>query len=100
MGHAAAQTRRPLRGERPPHAAKPQPPEIMIPNPPHIIAILRQFDSGPHTARDLAILMLHHLGPQTWEQFGETYHLYLQSIPIDLAREAWGLTQTNNTAAS
>lgn len=70
----------------------------MFPNPPHIIALLRQFDSGPHTAHDLAGLMLRHLGPQSWEQFVATCYLYLQSIPSDLAREAWGLTQIANPA--
>lgn len=70
----------------------------MIPNPPHIVGLLRAFaqlrrhgvSGGPLTSM-LAILFSKHLGQLSWKDFLGTYHLYLQSIPLDLAKAAWGL---------
>lgn len=75
----------------------------MIANPPNIIELLRAWEqvrmsvSSPEWA--LAVIFNHYLGTMSWTTFIHTYQLYLQSIPLDLARSAWGLnsTQTSTT---
>jgi FPC/CPF motif-containing protein YcgG len=70
-------------------------------NPPDAVAILRDFHqlaSGSST-NDLAPLLARLLriyrGKQDYRAFLAFWHLHLQNlIPLDLAREAWGLTQT------
>lgn len=71
----------------------------MIANPPHIQLVLKSHAQlirhgvgGEVLAQMLAVLFRKHLGPLAWPDFLQTYHLYLQSIPMDLAREAWGIT--------
>jgi hypothetical protein len=67
----------------------------MIANPPPITALLRAWDAAPtRDAAALAPLLAAHLGPQTWPAFLSSYRLYLQPIPMSIAREAWGLNQT------
>jgi hypothetical protein len=42
----------------------------------------------------LAALFRHLLKPDlTYDQFMESYHLYLQQIPLPTAAEAWGINQ-------
>ena len=67
----------------------------MILNPPPVASLLRAFMAG-HLAQPalLAASFLTCFGLQSWEEWLRSYRLYLQSIPFDLAREAWGITQT------
>ena len=73
----------------------------MIQNPSNITTLLRAWsDLAIPDAAHLAHLLTIHIGPQPWPVFQNTYRLYLQSIPIAIAREAWGLTQTKNQPAT
>jgi hypothetical protein len=42
----------------------------------------------------LDLIFRRHLGRMTYDAFLSFWHLHLQLIPFDLARTAWGLTQT------
>lgn len=73
----------------------------MIINPPSVVSLLRAFMAG-HLAQPalLAANFLTCFGRQSWEEWLNSYRLYLQPIPFDIAREAWGITQTQtNTQA-
>ncbi len=73
----------------------------MIHNPPHITSILRAWNAMPNKdAQSLAALLTTYLGPLPWDVFLQTYRLHLQSIPMPIAREAWGLTQTKKQTAT
>lgn len=71
----------------------------MILNPPHIMLMLRTYGDltgrlgadRAETIKALALLLRQFHGFLTWDSFLSLYHLYLQSIPMDLAKEAWGL---------
>jgi hypothetical protein len=66
----------------------------MILNPPKVTLLLRAWHKGLLHAEGLAKCLPATFGPLSWEDFLRAYHLYLQSIPFELARESWGLTQT------
>jgi hypothetical protein len=74
----------------------------MIINPPHIVELLRGYHviryhfgfAVEKTVPVLASLFTKLLGLQSHSEFLFTYQLYLQSIPLTIAKEAWGLTQT------
>ncbi len=81
----------------------------MIINPPHIVFLLKAYQqfcrhglTGLNLAHAMAVAFRIHLGSMLWDEFIKTYHLYLQSIPLDLAKEIWGInaakqeTQTLN----
>jgi hypothetical protein len=75
----------------------------MILNPPEIVLILKSYHSmirlgatGTVLEDMLAVVIKHHLGHQPYETFLKTYQLFLQSIPLETAKAAWGI----NSAAS
>jgi hypothetical protein len=75
----------------------------MILNPPEIFLILKSYRAmlrlgaaGTVLEDMLAIVLKHHLGHQPYPVFLRTYQLYLQSIPLEAAKAAWGI----NAAAS
>ena len=70
----------------------------MILNPPHIVTLLRNFRSlirqevsREILTRGLAGWLLNHQGHQPYSAFLRFYQLYLQSIPLEIAKAAWGL---------
>lgn len=70
----------------------------MILNPPHIVSLLRSYASmrghsvsGSLFLNMLAELFFRHLGSLSYPEFQRVYHLYLQSIPLELAKAAWGI---------
>lgn len=76
----------------------------MIPNPPEIVLILKSYramlrlGAGGTVLEDmLAVVIRHHLGHQPYNVFLRTYQLYLQSIPLETAKAAWGI---NSAAAT
>ena len=75
----------------------------MILNPPEIFLILKSYKAmlrlgaaGTVLEDMLAVVIKHHLGHQPYNVFLRTYQLYLQSIPMETAKAAWGI----NAAAS
>ena len=77
----------------------------MIHNPPQITSVLRTFaavrampEEAPRLADHLALLLYINIGHQAWDAFLRLYFLYLQSIPADVARAAWGINQASATA--
>lgn len=80
----------------------------MIPNPPHIIELLRawrRIESAPQTtagehAAALAAAIIRHLGHMPWDRFLAARHLYLQSIPMETAKAAWGVNAAAASLAS
>ena len=72
----------------------------MIINPLPIIAILKINSEAHMSASARAVLLAgafrEFLGVISWADFQRIYHLYLQSIPTDIAKEAWGLTQISD----
>ena len=76
----------------------------MIPNPPPIIYLLRAYrlllqENLPEgdLAAVLAAEFRRKLGPMAWTTFQATYHLYLQTIPLAIARAAWGINEALST---
>lgn len=70
----------------------------MILNPPHIVSLLRSYRnmvaasvSGNVFLTLLAGQFHLHLGSISYPEFQRIYHLYLQSIPLEFARAAWGM---------
>jgi len=70
-------------------------------NPPEAVAVLAEWRALRQRDLPQEGLPLHldlvfrrHLGRMTYDAFMTFWHLHLQLIPLDLAREAWGLTQT------
>lgn len=73
----------------------------MVINPPNAIAILRSYHALATAGTpqeglllNLDLLLREHLGPVSYEEFLTFWHFHLQSIPIDLAQAAWGLSAT------
>lgn len=71
----------------------------MVINPPNAISILRRYHqlAAAGTPTEGLILNLdlqfrEHLGAVTYEAFLTFWHFHLQSIPIDIAQAAWGLS--------
>ena len=71
----------------------------MITNPPEIYDILTAYHGHCKSAPPaqlvpeiLSTLFRQHLGPQNLNDFLKTYQLYLQSIPFETAKEAWGIS--------
>lgn len=73
----------------------------MIHNPPYIFLLLRAWNtwlrqSGKPATDGTAAIALSHLfarliGAPPYDVFLKTYQLYLQSIPLETAKAAWGL---------
>lgn len=70
----------------------------MIPNPPQVIRLMRTWTviteqiPAPMQPEYLAALFRHLLKPDlTYDEFMESYHLYLHQIPRAIATEAWGI---------
>lgn len=79
----------------------------MILNPPEIFLILKSYKamlrigaSGTVLEDMLAVVLKHHLGHQPYPVFLRTYQLYLQSIPLEAAKAAWGLNAASNSKLS
>lgn len=71
-------------------------------NPPEAVKVLlayrhlvRRGAAGDPLAGHLSALFTEHLGKQPYPAFLTFWHLHLQAIPWDTARQAWGLTQTS-----
>lgn len=79
----------------------------MILNPPSIFRLLRAWMrmGASETPKllpyqltvALAVMLRECIGHQSWDSFLKTYQLYLQSIPFETAKAAWGI---NAAAAS
>lgn len=70
-------------------------------NPPAAVAILVAFrdlvdrgTAGQALLTQLATQLRHHFGQHPYPAFLSFWHLHLQAIPWETARQAWGLTQT------
>jgi hypothetical protein len=70
----------------------------MILNPPEIFLVLKSYRnalrigaSGTVLEDMLAIIFARFIGHPPYETFLRIYQLYLQSIPLDLAKAAWGI---------
>lgn len=79
----------------------------MILNPPEIFLILKSYKAmlrlgavGSVLEDMLAVVLKHHLGHQPYEVFLKTYQLYLQSIPLETAKAAWGINAAAASAAT
>lgn len=77
----------------------------MIANPPHIVLLLRSWNIGlamclspEETTAYLARLLQRTIGRPPYEAFLKTYQLYLQSIPLETAKAAWGLNAARQHA--
>ena len=77
----------------------------MIPNPPCIITLLRSYaalvayaGSTGSLPEMLAVLLKRHIGHQPYAVFLQTYQLYLQSIPLEAAKAAWGINNAETLA--
>lgn len=69
----------------------------MITNPPEIYHLLKAYHGqaaipAHQVTASLSYLFRQYLGPQTFNDFLRTYQLYLQGIPFETAKEAWGLS--------
>ena len=80
----------------------------MIINPPHIMELLRVWkliealwpkNQAKH-CEELAAAIIRHLGHMPWDRFLAVRHLYLQSIPMDTAKAAWGINAAAASLAS
>lgn len=72
-------------------------------NPPEAVEVLREFrrlnqagKSHEQLVSDLSEALRRHLGKTEYNAFLGFWHLHLQSIPLAIAVEAWGITQTQS----
>ncbi|MEO5914835.1 MAG: hypothetical protein ABIS50_11420 [Luteolibacter sp.] len=83
----------------------------MIHNPPFVVILLRSYQSAARVSRThpelfearpldviLAALLKRTFGHQPYNFFLVTYQFYLQSIPLEIARSAWGINAAEAAA--
>ena len=75
----------------------------MIANPPNIYNLLRGYSnmvrlgaSGVILEDMLAVLFKTYIAHQPYDVFLSTYQLYLQSIPLETAKAAWGINNAHS----
>lgn len=77
----------------------------MILNPPHIYQLLtayqriKKFEANEYVfAYFLSRIFIKYIGHPDFAVFVKTYQLYLQQIPLEPAKQAWGINQATFTS--